>query len=331
MALTVEVADSLDRVGADELFALDGTLGAPGSRGRLVQHTGDPRWVARYVLARDGDRLVAAVPVFLGHGTEWSDQIHQPSDWGHPGVPVQEKSALVGGRLEIRCSLRVADDPDVLLAVGEACRSELSGREVFFGYFDQRQQRLADVMFGPVQWLIQYEDFDYPEQVVLGDVADLARDVRQNIRADERKVAAFGIETTVVPWSEYTGTACELIAAQNKRKGMVDHAALVRYRLDLWDECDEVTVHVAHATMGNDEGAVSLLAFRDELEVYEVGLPEGDGPCRRTLYSCLTFAEPRRLARELGLTKVRSGLGAGVPKKMRGAQPVVRGCGRVQM
>jgi hypothetical protein len=67
MALTVELLDSLDGVGADELFALDGTLGALGCRARLEQHTGDPRWAARYVVARDGDRLVAAVPIFLGN------------------------------------------------------------------------------------------------------------------------------------------------------------------------------------------------------------------------------------------------------------------------
>jgi len=297
----------------------------------LAQHTGDPRWAARYVVARDGHRLVAAVPVFLGHGAQWSDQMHQPADWGYPGTPVQEGSALVGGRLEIRGSLRCADEPDVLRVVGHACQAELRGLEVFFGYFDQRQQRLAQAMFGPVEWLIQYEDFDYPPEVVRGRLADLPRGVRQSIRAGERKIDQYGIEASVMPWSEYAGSGCALIAAQNKRKGMVDHAALVSYRLDQWDECDEVSVYIAHATMGDEVGAVSLLVYRDEVEVYEVGLPEGDGPSRRTLYSCLTFDEPRRLAQELGLVKVRAGLGAAQPKRIRGAQPVVRGCGRVLM
>jgi hypothetical protein len=240
-------------------------------------------------------------------------------------------SALVGGRLEIRGSLRCADDPDVLRIVGRACRAELSGCEVFFGYFDQRQQRLAEAMFGPVEWLIQYEDFDYPVEVVRGALADLHRDVRQSIRAGERKIAEFGIEASVVPWSDYSGSGCALIAAQNKRKGMVDHAALVGYRLGLWDECDDVSVYMAHATMGEDEGAASFLVYRNEVEVYEVGLPEGDGPARQTLYSCLTFHEPRRLAQELGLLKVRAGLGAAQPKKIHGAQGVVRGCGRIQL
>ncbi|CCH30847.1 hypothetical protein ABZ816_01100 [Actinosynnema sp. NPDC047251] len=326
----VVVADSLDEVGAEEFHALDGTLGALGSRGRLAQHTGDPRWTARYVLARDGGRLVAAVPLFLGHGTQWSDQVNWPGDWADGQQPVQEKSALVGGRLEIRGSLRCAADPGVARAVGEACRDELVGREVFFGYFDQRQQALADSVFGPVRWLVQYEDFDYPAQV-LGDLADVPRSVRQSIRAGERKIVEFGIEATVVPWAEYEGSACALIAAQNKRKAMTDHAALAEYRLDRWAACDGVSVYIAHATTGTEEGAVSLLVYRDEIEVYEVGLPEGDGPSRRTLYSCLTFDEPRRLARELGLRKIRAGLGAGQPKKIRGALPVARGCGRIQL
>lgn len=331
MALTVTVVDGLDTVGAEELFALDGTLGALGSRGRLVQLTGDPRWVARYIVVRDGQRLVAGVPIFLGHGAQWSDQVHQPMDWGYPGAPIQEHSALVGGRLEIRGSLRCADRPDVLRAVSDACRAELSGREVFLGYLDQQQQRLAEVVFGPVQWLIQYEDFEYPTTVVRGALPDLPRDVRQAIRAGERKSEQFGIETSVVPWAEYTGSGCALIAAQNTRKGMVDHALLVGYRLDQWDECDEVSVYVVHATMGDEEGAASLLAYRDEIEVYEVGLPEGGGQARRTLYTCLTFDQPRRLAQELGVNKIRAGLGAAQPKRIRGAQPVVRGCGHVQM
>ena len=54
----------------------------------------------------------------------------------------------------------------------------------------------------------------------MGDLADLPRDVRQTIRADERKIAELGIEVTVLPWSEYTGTAGKLIASQNVRKGM---------------------------------------------------------------------------------------------------------------
>jgi hypothetical protein len=331
MALAVEVVENLDGIGADEMFALDATLGALGSRGRLVQHTGDPRWQARYVVVRDGGTLAAAVPVFLGRVGRWSDQIHQPSDWGWPDALVQEKSALVGGRLEIRGSLRCADDPAVLRAVADVCREELAGREVFLGYLDEQQQRLAEAVFGPVDWLVRYEDFDYAEAVVRGDLANVPRAVRQSIRAGERKAEQLGIEAVVVPWADYDGTGCELIAAQNRRKGMTDHAALVGFRLDQWEECGEVSVYVAHATMGDEEGAVTLLVYRDEVEVYEVGLPDGDGPSRRTLYSCLTFDEPRKLARELGLTTIRAGLDAAQPKKIRGAQPVERACGHIRI
>jgi hypothetical protein len=329
MALAVEVVDNLDEVGADELFALDGTVGALGSRGRLVQHAGDPRWPARYVVARDGDRLVAMVPIYLGHGAQWSDSTNQPVDWGYPGIPAQEKSALVGGRLEVRGSLRTSEDPAVLRVVGEACRAEVRGREVFFGYFDQRQQRLAEAMFGPVEWLIEYTDHDYPPEVVHGPLADLPADVRHTITAGQRKIAQLRIEASVLPWSAYTGDGGRLIAEHNKRKGIADHAALVGYRLDQWDECDEVSVYIAHATMGDDEGVISLLAYRDELQIYEIGLPDGAGPNRRTLYASLIFDEPRRLAQELGLSTIRAGLGADQAKKIRGARPIMRRCGRL--
>jgi hypothetical protein len=186
-------------------------------------------------------------------------------------------------------------------------------------------------MFGPVEWLIEYPDHDYPPEVVHGALADLPADVRHTITAGQRKIAQLGIEADVVPWSVYAGGGEKLIAEHNKRMGTPDHAALVGYRLDQWDECEEVSVHIAHAAMGDDEGVISLLAYRDELQLYEVGLPDGQGPSRRTLYASLIFDEPRRLARELGLSTIRAGLGADQAKKIRGARPVLRRCGRLQL
>ncbi|HEX6473257.1 MAG TPA: hypothetical protein VF069_29465 [Streptosporangiaceae bacterium] len=329
MTLSTEVTDSLDGVGADDLFALDGTVGALGSRGRLVQHSQDPRWTPRYVVVRDGGRLRAALPIFLGNGTQWSDQIHNPEDWGYHQPLVPDKSALVGGRLEIRGSLRCADEPDVIAAVTDALSAipELRGRELFFGYLPPDQRRIAEAIFGPVTWLAEYDDFTYPEEVIRGSLMDLPQPVRYTIRHGERKAAELGIVAEVTPWRDYEGDACELIAAHNERKGQTDHPELVRYRMDRWDECDEVTVLVAHASRdGAAGGAVTLLLFRDEVEVYEVGLPEQDD--RHTFYIHLTFNEPRRIARDQGCAVVRAGLGAPQPKRIRGARAVPRHCGR---
>lgn len=324
------VTDTLDDLGADEFFELDNAVGVLGCLGRVVQLSDDPRWEPQYIVVRDGSRLCAALPIYLGQGTQWSDQIHSPQAWGYPGSPVPDKSALIGGRLEIRGSLRCRNEPEVLRAVSDACASipELRGRELFFGYLDPRQQRLAEALFGPVEWLAEFEDFAYPEEVVLGSLADLPREVRQTIRHGERKIAEYQIVVDAVPWRDYRGSACELIAAHNKCKDTADHPALVRYRMDQWDECEEVTVLVLHAGAGDEKGAVTLLLFRDELEVYEVGLPDQVSPFRRAMYACLTFHEPRRVARSYGLRTMRAGLGSATPKRLRGAQAVPRRCGR---
>jgi hypothetical protein len=330
VTLSVAVTDTLDGIGSDELVALDGSTGALGCRGRLVQLAGDPRWEPRYVTVRDGDRLRAVLPIYLGHGKGWSDQIHSPEAWGWSGSPVQGGSALVGGRLEIRGSLRCADDPVVLREVADACAAigDLSGRELFFGYLDERQQRLAEALFGPVEWLEAYDDFVYPERVIRGSLDEASRSVRQTIRNGERKLEEHQVTATVLPWVEYAGDGCALIAAHNRTKGMVDHPELVRYRMDRWAECDEVEVLVVAATAGEIEGVVSLLLFRDEMEVYEIGLPDGEGASRRALYTCLTFYEPRRVARERAVRTVRAGLGTAQPKRMRGAEAVHRRSGR---
>lgn len=331
MTLSTEVTDSLDGVRADELLALDGTVGALGSRGRLVQHSHDPRWAPLYVLVRDGGRLRAALPIFLGHGAQWSDPIHNPEDWGYSQPLVPEKSALIGGRLEIRGSLRCADEQAVIATVTDAVSgiSELRGRELFFGYLPPDQRPIAETIFGPVDWMAEYDDFTFPEEVIRGSLMDLPQPVRYTIRHGDRKAAELGIVTEVTPWRDYDGSACELIAAHNKRKDQVDHPELVRYRMDRWDECDEVTVLVVH-TSGDAavDGALTLLLFRDEVEVYEVGLPEEDSADRHALYIHLTFSEPRRIAREQKCRVVRAGFGAPRPKRIRGAEAVPRHCGR---
>ncbi len=329
MALSTVVTDTLDDVDPDEFLALDPSVGALGCHGRLVQSSEDPRWEPRYVLVRDGSRLCAALPVFLGLGEQWSDQIHSPAAWGYPHTPVPEKSALIGGRLEIRGSLRCRAEPAVLAAVADAVAglAELRGRRLFLGYLDPAQQRLAEALFGPMEWLAQYEDFDYPESVVLGSTDEQPYKVRQNIRADERRMAQHRITVDAVPWQRYQGSACDLIAAHNNRLQTTDHPALVRYRMDQWDECPEVCVVVLHARAGDEEAAVTLLTFRDELEIYEIGLPEHIGPARRALYACLTFHEPRRFAVAHGLRRARAGLDSATTKRQRGAEAVPRRCG----
>lgn len=329
MPLTTDVTDSLDEVGADELFALDPVIGAVGSRGRLIQHSRDPRWTPRYVVVREDGRLRAMVPIFLGREAEWSDPMYKPPDWGHPRPPAPAGSALVGGRVEIRGSLRCADRPDVLAAVTDALPAipELCGRELFFGFLAPDQRPVAEKIFGPITWLTSLDDFTFPEEVVHGDLMDLPQPVRYTIRHGERKAAELGLVSTVTPWPEYAGTAPELIAAQSERKGHEDDPELVCYRMDLWSECDEVTTLVVEASAGPLAGAVTLLCYRDELEVCEVGLPDENTPGRHTLYAYLTFHEPRRIARERGCRIVRSGFGAPTPKRTRGAMALPRHCG----
>lgn len=332
MTLATVITDNLDDVDPDELFQLDETVGALGCHGRLVQASNDPRWEPRYVVVRDGSRLCAALPIYLGQGEQWSDQIHSPAAWGHPEPPSAEKSALIGGRLEIRGSMRCQESPEVLRAVSDAVAAlpELRGRSLFLGYLDPRQQRLAEELFGPMEWLAEYEDFLYPESVVRGTTDEQPAKVRHNIRADERQMAQHGITVEAVPWRDYRGNACELIAAHNNRMQTMDHPALARYRMDQWDDCPEVSVAVLHARAGDEEGVLTVLLFRDELEVYEIGLPDRDqsSPARRALYTCLIFHAPRQVAREHGLRRVRAGLTAATPKRLRGAETVSRRCGR---
>jgi hypothetical protein len=335
MTLRTEVTDSLAGVDPAELFALDPTLGALGSPGRLEQHSHDPRWTPRFVLVRQDGALRAALPIFLGHGLQWSDQIHNPQDWGHPHAPTPDKSALVGGRLEIRGSLRCAADPAVLAAVADGLADvpELAGRELFLGYLAPDQRELAERIFGPIDWLAAADDFTFPEPVVRGSLMDLPQPVRYTIRHGERKIAERDVLTEVSTWTEHDGAAGELIAEHNERKGQPDHPELVRYRMDRWAECPEVTPLVVEAIAGAGPdalaGAATLLLYRDEVEIYEVGIPDDGHPDRHDLYLHLTFHEPRRIAQERGARLVRSGFGAPRPKLLRGAQAVARHSGRL--
>ncbi|MET7280043.1 hypothetical protein ABZS29_17545 [Kribbella sp. NPDC005582] len=327
MALVAELSNRWSAIDPHEFANLGMDLGAVGSFGRIQQISDDPRWALRIVSVTENGRLVAAVPIFLGRGDRWTDQLHSPEAWGGPPPPPLDECAFIGGRQDVRAGVHCVNRPDVIEAARDMCAEmpELIGRQLHFSYYDTAQRHLAEQIFGSITWQAQFDEYAFPAAVIHGAPADLPKRTRQLLRQDQRRIAEAGISVETSSWSDHDGHAAELIARQNRHKGLEDHAELVEYRMELWDECEDVSVHVACDQDGL--AAVTMLVHRDELEVYEIGLPQPDTAYRLELYLALGYHAPLTLARAKGLTRIRMGMESGQAKTHRGAVAIPRFCG----
>ena len=113
--------------------------------------------------------------------------------------------------------------------------------------------------------------------------------------------------------------ASALIAEHNIRVGRFDHPEFVKLRSRRWQDCPGVEFLVFAAESGALTGYVTGWVWRDELAVYEIGLPGPQSPQRLACYLELVFRLPIQLAQQRGLRMVRLGAAAERIKAGRGA------------
>lgn len=311
--------------GAAEFDALDRSAGAAGSLGRLRQVERDGRWRTRYACVARGDTLVASVPVYSSTAAAWPDGAYDPRNWGLDPDVVEPLSAdrclLVGGVYDQRSSFPVELDErgdnvrDALRIMARIAAAE--GRSLAFPYAYGRARRALDAVADGVHWTrlareSHFRDIDDPDRPI-------ASRVRGVLRRDRRLIDAANLSASVLSWADAEPAALELIAGHNIRKDVPDHPEFVRMRYRQWSECTDVELVVFRVTAPAVTGILTALVWRDELELYEIGLPECDDSVRIAVYLDLIFHQPMAYARRRGLRRIRAGSAAETPKGSRGA------------
>lgn len=305
--------------------ALDRSAGAAAGLSRLRQVELDRRWRARYVRGVRGAELVAAVPVYTTAGSSWPDAAYDPRNWGlDPGLTEAlpaDRCLVVGGVYDQRSGFPVRLDAagenarDVLVAIARAAAAE--ERALVFPYAYNRARRALDAVTDGFHWTglareSHFRDVDDPDR-------PLTSRVRGVLRRDLRLIEAAGLDTSVTDWATAEAVAAPLIADHNTRKDVPDHAEFVRMRYRQWTECPDVELVVFSAATASVGGVLTAIVWHDQLELYEIGLPQSQDSERIAVYLDLMFHQPLAYARRRGLRHIRAGTAAETPKSSRGA------------
>ncbi|MFI0370126.1 hypothetical protein ACH35V_19835 [Actinomadura sp. 1N219] len=321
--MDVTVVDAIERIPADEFDALDDAAGVAGCHARLRQLEQDGRWHVEYHCVRDGGRLLAAVPAYLGTSDAWPDDDYAPSAWGHPKNLTPATSVLVGGRADLYSTLHrdtTARNSDLTRRLIAHLHDTYGGdhRSLVFAYFTDAEIKgiqaaaPADIDVRDVGRDARFDRHLVPEP-------DLGYKVRSTLRRDLSAAERAGLRARTVEWDEVAADASRLVADHNLRKGRLDHPDLVAYRMDQWRACPGAQVLVVEAAAGDVRGYQVCVSWRDWLHVHEIGLTPGHGATRHAVYAHLILHGPLRLARRLGARRVRAGLASEEPKASRGA------------
>ncbi|HEX4729585.1 MAG TPA: hypothetical protein VH298_17375 [Jatrophihabitans sp.] len=329
MRVEIAVIDSIAEVSAADFERLDTSAGAVGSYQRISQREADGRWLTRYLRCLDGDRLLALIPLHTAQGTSWPDPVYDPTGWPLPVTDTQDCQAdsclLVGSNSDLLTGLPVAAElraPEPLRAllarIARLAADE--GRCLAFPFhYSSAQQAIDRAGNGAIRWALlgreaRLEGLDDP-----GWEAGLSRPARYNLRHDRALIEAAGIRSSIVDWAEVAEPASALIAEHNVRVGMFDHPEFVKLRGQRWQDCPGVEFLVFAAESDTLTGYVTGWVWRDELAVYEIGLPGPESPERLACYLELVFRRPIQLAQQRGLRMLRLGPTAERIKAGRGA------------
>lgn len=315
-----QTLESLRDLDADEFDRLDVSCGPVGSHSRLVQLERDYRWSTEYLCAREGGKLLAAVPLYRLKKGAWPDPSYDPAMWGLDQLTPPSETTIVGGRSGLLSNLHVAS------AVSGTSRHVRLIEELL-----TRESRLSLLLpfltesdLGPWRKVLGSDlacqalgaDARF-DRYLAGEA--VPRKVRQTLERDLRMAERYGVESSVRTWSEVSSFAAGLIAHDSRAKGLPDAEQLVDFRVRQWEACEDVCVVVLTAEAHGERGIVVCVIWRDWVDLQEMGITGTPSDVRRTLYALLLFHLPVQLAGQSGVRHIRAGLRAEQAKAIRGA------------
>jgi hypothetical protein len=303
---------------------LDHDLGPVASWVRLSALEADTRWRVEYHKYTLGQDPVAVVPVYLSRCKAWPNSFYTPEISGAEQVITTNECALIGGRDGLTSSLHVRPDMRNAEVYGEILSTledvYLGDYEyLYFPCFRKPELDLIDTAL-PALLLRKHIGEDARLDRLFGDWnKSLLSKHRSTLRRDINDSARLGVQTAVSSWADAREIAAPLIVAHNRRKGVVDHAAITNFRIGQWESLDDVQVIVYRAWTSHVTGVLVAAAWKDWMDLQEIGISDGSGEERRCIYAQLIAHLPASTGREMGLTKLRAGPAAKLPKSARGA------------
>jgi hypothetical protein len=146
--------------------------------------------------------------------------------------------------------------------------------------------------------------------------------VRKDMRRDLLTIERLGLVSTEVRPVDLIAESASLVANVKASHNVLDHERLIAYRLERFAE-SRVSERIAFEVRDSESRLVAAqfaAVNHDRIELYEFGLvPDHEG--RHAAYLEAMIYSPLRAAFELGISHIGLGMGAGEPKRSRGAVP----------
>ena len=327
--MDLSIIDSIDEVSCADFDRLDSSAGSAGCYQRTRQREADGRWRTCYLRAVDDGRLGALIPLHTASGSKWPDPMYDPGNWELPAADEDYRAGrclLVGSYADLRTGWPVAAAlrrPGVLrqlLAVIARFAAEQDRCLVFAYLFSEARHNLAEATDDAISWTRLAQEGQLHGVSEPGWQDRLAGPIRYNLRRDRNRIAKAGVVSDEHAWADVEEAASSMIAEHNVRKGGVDHPEYVKMRNRQWQACEGVELLVLSARAATASGYLTLLLWRDSLELYEIGLQGEPGPDRLAVYLELMFHHPLRVAQARGGVRLmRLGQAAERVKAGRGA------------
>lgn len=330
--MELSVTSTIAEVDRRQFDSLDRSAGFPSSYGRLLQQEHDPRWVARYLVGADGNRLRAVVPVYRSRMTSWPDAAYDPRTWGLPdgrgNQCTPEATLLVGGCAGRRTGLHVdaVDGTDTMRRLLVELATLAADEDRCLGFPHISAEARDALIAAGADHTVWTDPTREAHVAGLSDPAwesHLRKRVRQNLRDDRRLVETFAVTEKPeggAPWDEVRSWAAELISQQHDAKGNPEPPEFVDFRYSELQENPDLEVVAFVAEAPGLRGVTTAVVWDGEMEVCEVGLPGEHGKVRLGVYLSVLFRQPFRYAQAHAIDRIRYGRTSESSKAGRGAE-----------
>jgi len=327
----VEIVTTVDTL-PPEMWAAE-NLRPQYSRRRLRDLEADRRFVTRYVMASQGSRVLAILPIYDPHLDRWPDPAYDPSRYVANSSSSPRSWTLAGGRADRASAMLVSPQLSTSLSMNVARAIIVAA----CGHVHSNGRCLAILHFGADSTPLYESVRDLPaaKAILISNryvLDDIGRDLesylgllpqrhRGIVRRDLIAVASELCWAEPVGWGGIIEEASPLVWEIHKRYGQPDHPLLIADRLQRWEtdpdcECIAFVIRRNGRLLGVTFGWI----HGQVLELYEIGLAEELGPLRRLAYLELMFYAPLRFGWAHSMRSLDLAFESSRPKVLRGAR-----------